>query len=356
MSNSQSSSPSPSDPPADKGRVVVASQSRQVNRLTGVQILATGSYTPPHVVRNEDLAELGYDADWILQRTGIRQRCRAAADQATSDIAFEAATRCLAAGNIDNRDIDLILLATITPDQPTPSTACHVQRMLDSNAPAMDIGAACAGFMYALITGMQFIATGSYQRVLIIGADLMSRTVNPADMKTFPLFGDGAGAVVIGPGSEQQGFHSYTLGADGKGAQLLQMPAGGTRCPATEQSLRDNLQYLTMDGRSVFKWAIRTLSNSINQVLDHSQISASEIDLAILHQANNRIIQAAAEDLGLNTDDVFINLDRYGNTSAASIPLALDEAVRNDRISAGDRILFSGFGAGLSWGSGIWQW
>ncbi len=350
--------PSPnSDSAADSpDRIVVASQSRQVSRLTGVQILATGSYAPPDVVHNEDLAELGYDADWIIQRTGIQSRCKAAADQATSDIAFAAAQDCLANGKIDSNEIDLILLATITPDQPTPSTACHVQRLLASNAPAMDIGAACAGFMYALVTGMQFIATGTYQRILVIGADLMSRTVNPTDKKTYPLFGDGAGAVILGPGSENQGFHSYTLGADGNGASLLQMPAGGTRCPATAEALDQNLQYLTMDGRSVFKWAIRTLSDSINLVLEHSQMSASDIDLTILHQANNRIIQAAAMDLGLKPDDVFVNLNRYGNTSAASIPLALSEANQAGRIASGDRILFSGFGAGLSWGSGVWQW
>ncbi len=346
---------SPSSPP-ETDRIVVASQSRQVSRLTGVQILATGSYAPENVVRNENLAELGYDADWIVKRTGIQARCWAADDQATSDIAYEAAVRCLKNGDVDISEIDLILLATITPDQPTPSTACHVQRMLGSDAPAMDIGAACAGFMYALITGMQFVACGTYKRVLIIGADLMSRTVNPKDMKTFPLFGDGAGAVVISPGTADQGFHSFTLGADGNGAQLLHMPAGGTRCPTTPESLSQELQYLTMDGRSVFKWAIRTLSDSVNQVLDYAEIEPADIDLTILHQANNRIIQAAAADLGLNQDDVFVNLDRYGNTSAASIPLALDEAYQAGLISPNDKILFSGFGAGLSWGSGVWQW
>ena len=232
---------------ADTGnqdRIVVASKSRQVNSLTGVQILASGCYTPENVIANEALAELGYDADWIIQRTGIQSRCRASDDQACSDLAYEAARRCLENGKIDASEIDLILLATITPDQPTPSTACHVQRMLGSNAPAMDLGAACSGFMYALVTGMQFIKTGTYQRVLIIGADLMSRTVNPADTKTFPLFGDGAGAVVIGPGGEEQGFISYTLGADGHGAELLEQPAGGTRCPATVETIAKNLQYL----------------------------------------------------------------------------------------------------------------
>ena len=212
MTNTNSSSS-----PPETDRIVVASKSRQVNRLTGVQILSTGSYAPENVVPNESLAELGYDAEWIVKRTGIQARCWAADDQATSDIAYEAAVRCLKNGNIDISEIDLILLATITPDQPTPSTACHVQRMLGSDAPAMDIGAACAGFMYALITGMQFVACRTYKRVLVIGADLMSRTVNPKDMKTFPLFGDGAGAVVIGPGTPDQGFHSYTLGADGNG-------------------------------------------------------------------------------------------------------------------------------------------
>jgi len=344
---------------ADTGnqdRIVVASKSRQVNSLTGVQILASGCYTPENVIANEALAELGYDADWIIQRTGIQSRCRASDDQACSDLAYEAARRCLENGKIDASEIDLILLATITPDQPTPSTACHVQRMLGSNAPAMDLGAACSGFMYALVTGMQFIKTGTYQRVLIIGADLMSRTVNPADTKTFPLFGDGAGAVVIGPGGEEQGFISYTLGADGHGAELLEQPAGGTRCPATVETLAKNLQYLQMDGRSVFKWAIRTLSDSVNQVLDAASLPADEIDLTIFHQANIRIIDAAANDLGLPADKVFVNLDKYGNTSAASIPLALAEAVEQRLVRPGQNLLISGFGAGLAWGAGVWRW
>ena len=344
---------------ADTGnqdRIVVASKSRQVNSLTGVQILASGCYTPENVIANEALAELGYDADWIIQRTGIQSRCRASDDQACSDLAYEAARRCLENGKINASEIDLILLATITPDQPTPSTACHVQRMLGSNAPAMDLGAACSGFMYALVTGMQFIKTGTYQRVLIIGADLMSRTVNPADTKTFPLFGDGAGAVVIGPGGEEQGFISYTLGADGHGAELLEQPAGGTRCPATVETLAKNLQYLQMDGRSVFKWAIRTLSDSVNQVLDAASLPADEIDLTIFHQANIRIIDAAANDLGLPADKVFVNLDKYGNTSAASIPLALAEAVEQRLVRPGQNLLISGFGAGLAWGAGVWRW
>ena len=334
----------------------MASKSRQVNSLTGVRILASGCYTPENVIANEALAELGYDADWIIQRTGIQSRCRASDDQACSDLAYEAARRCLENGKIDASEIDLILLATITPDQPTPSTACHVQRMLGSNAPAMDLGAACSGFMYALVTGMQFIKTGTYQRVLIIGADLMSRTVNPADTKTFPLFGDGAGAVVIGPGGEEQGFISYTLGADGHGAELLEQPAGGTRCPATVETLAKNLQYLQMDGRSVFKWAIRTLSDSVNQVLDAASLPADEIDLTIFHQANIRIIDAAANDLGLPADKVFVNLDKYGNTSAASIPLALAEAVEQRLVRPGQNLLISGFGAGLAWGAGVWRW
>ncbi len=344
---------------ADTGnqdRIVVASKSRQVNSLTGVQILASGCYTPENVIANEALAELGYDADWIIQRTGIQSRCRASDDQACSDLAYEAARRCLENGKIAASEIDLILLATITPDQPTPSTACHVQRMLGSNAPAMDLGAACSGFMYALVTGMQFIKTGTYQRVLIIGADLMSRTVNPADTKTFPLFGDGAGAVVIGPGGEEQGFISYTLGADGHGAELLEQPAGGTRCPATVETIAKNLQYLQMDGRSVFKWAIRTLSDSVNQVLDAASLPADEIDLTIFHQANIRIIDAAANDLGLPSDKVFVNLDQYGNTSAASIPLALAEAVEQRLVRPGQNLLISGFGAGLAWGAGVWRW
>ena len=244
----------------------------------------------------------------------------------------------------------------MTPDTPTPSTACHVQKALGSGAAAMDLNAACAGFMYALVTGMQFIQTGACQRVLVIGADMMSRTVNPEDEKTYPLFGDGAGAVLLGPGEGDTGLLSYSLGADGAGGELLQIPAGGTREPLTAESLSSGRQFLHMDGRAVFKWAVRTLQEAVDEVVAAAGLNILDIDLAVFHQANTRILAAASEALDLPKQKVFANLEQYGNTSAASIPLALDEAVRQGLISSGHHVLLAGFGAGLAWGAGVLKW
>ena len=341
---------------AKPAALTAGSISRQVNKLTGVQILATGRAAPKRVIHNEELAEHGYDADWIVQRTGIKSRHCAEPEEATSDMAAQAALLCLEAAGVDPAGVDLILVSTITPDQPTPSTACHVQRAIGSSAPAMDIGAACAGFMYAMVTGMQFIHSGTYRHVLVIGADMMSRTVNPEDKKTFPLFGDGAGAVLLGAGSTDQGMLAYTLGADGCGAELLHIPAGGTRNPITVELLERNENFLVMDGRAVFKWAVRTLGESTRQVLEYCGHSIEDIHLALFHQANIRILDAAVENLGIDRERVPVNLDRYGNTSSASIPLVLDEVYREGRIKRGDLVLMSGFGAGLTWGTAIIRW
>ena len=328
----------------------------RLGRITGVQILGTGSYVPEHIVDNADLAEHGYDADWIVQRTGIRQRRRAADDEATSDLAYQAALRCLDQAGADADEVDLVLVATLTPDSPMPSTACLLQhRLANTTAPAMDINAACAGFMYALVTGMQFIQSGCSKRVLVVGADIMSRVVDPADEKTFPLFGDGAGAVLLGAGSDEQGAVSYTLGADGAGAELLNIPAGGSRTPICSADIT-NQRFIHMDGRSVFKWAVRMLSDSVRKVMEDADVAPSEIDLVVFHQANIRIIDSALNDLGLDRDKVVLNLDSYGNTSAASMPLALDEANQAGRIRPGSRILMCGFGAGLAWGASVLQW
>jgi 3-oxoacyl-[acyl-carrier-protein] synthase-3 len=324
--------------------------------LTGVQILATGAYTPATVVRNEDLQQWGYDANWILQRTGICERRRAAAHEATSDLAYQAARQCLENASVAPREVDLILLATMTPDMPCPSTACLLQRCLGATAPAMDVNAACAGFIYALVTGMQFIKTGACRRVLVVGADVMTRAVDPQDRKTFPLFGDGAGAVLLGAGAASQGFLAYTLGADGTSADVLCTPAGGSREPITPDVLAARRQFMRMDGRAVFKWAVRTVHETLRDVLAHAQLTPDDVDLVVLHQANIRIIDAAVADLGVGRSRVFVNLDRYGNTSAASIPLVLDQACRSGDISRGKRLLMAGFGAGLTWGAGVFAW
>ncbi|HYW78935.1 MAG TPA: beta-ketoacyl-ACP synthase III [Thermoguttaceae bacterium] len=322
----------------------------------GVQVVGIGSSVPGNVVRNEDLAALGYDADWIVQRTGILERRHVEPGRATSHLAVEAAQRCIDNAGVDPQDIDLVLVGTYTPDMPLPTTACFVQDRLGLRAPAMDLQAACASFIFAMITGMQYVASGCSQLALIIGADCNSRVVNPNDRRTFPLFGDAAGAVLLQTGGDQQGVLSYAIGADGSGADFLCRPLGGSLTPFSQAKQGDERHYLQMDGRSVFKWAIRLLRETISEVLLDAKMTLDDVDLVIFHQANMRIINAAVKDLGINPEKVFNNLERYGNTSAASIPLAMDEAYREGRIQRGDHILFSGFGAGLAWGTVLMRW
>lgn len=327
-----------------------------MGRLTGFEIAASGSYVPEEIVANEDLAALGCDSDWIVQRTGILERRRASPEQATSDLALRAAQRCLDRAEVSADEVDLILVATITPDHASPSTACHLQRQLGCVAPAMDINAACAGFMYALATAGQFVANGASKCALVVGAEVMSRTINPQDVKTYPLFGDGAGAVLLRPhASDDKGLLSYTLGSEGCGGQMLCIPSGGSRNPITAEAIADGSHYLHMEGRQVFKWAVRTVAESARDCLAYSNLSVEDLDLMILHQANIRIIDSAVSDFGIDRDRVFVNLDRYGNTSAASIPLALDEALTQGQLKAGDKALLCGFGSGLAWGTGILQ-
>jgi 3-oxoacyl-[acyl-carrier-protein] synthase-3 len=328
----------------------------RMGSLMGAQVVGIGSSVPENLIRNEDLAALGYDADWIVQRTGILERRHAEPGVATSDLSVEAARRCIEHAGVDPREIDLVLLGTFTPDMLLPSTACLVQDRLGLCAAAMDIHAACASFIYALITGMQFVATGSSRLVLVIGADCNSRVVDPADERTFPLFGDAAGAVLLAPGSEKQGLLSYAIGSDGSGAELLCRPMGGSRLPFTQAADNDSRHFLHMEGRPIFKWAIRMLRETISETLRAANMTLDDVDLVIFHQANMRIIRSAVQDLGIDSNKVFNNLERYGNTSAASIPLALDEAFQKGRIRPGSHILFSGFGAGLAWGTVLMRW
>lgn len=329
----------------------------RIRSLTGVRIVETGSYVPEVVVTNEDLKRThGFDPDWIWNRTGIRERRFAAPHQATSDLCAQAAIRCLKAADCDPSEIDLLVVGTFTPDMCFPSTACLVQDRLKLNCPAFDIQAACAGFVYALVAAAQFVASGTSKKALVIGGDCNSRVINPGDQKSFPLFGDGAGAVLLEPGSPDQGLVSYQLGSDGSGGDLLNRPACGSRIPPSHEALDQGLQYLTMDGRAVFKWAVRILTDSTLAVLRHASKSVPNVRWFIPHQANIRIINAAGDVLEFPRESVYKNLDRYGNTSAGSIPIALDELVRRGDIDRGDLILSSGFGAGLTWGTLLWRW
>jgi 3-oxoacyl-[acyl-carrier-protein] synthase-3 len=323
----------------------------------GVRILSTGSYVPDAVVTNDHLQQrMGCDPNWVVKQTGIRERRHALPHQATSDLCCEAARACLDRAGVDRRDVDLLLLATITSDMTFPSTACLVQDRLKLNCPAMDLGAACSGFLYALVAACSHLAARTSDLALVVAGDCMSRVSNPADLKTYPLLGDGAGAVLVGRGDPTQGLVSYTLGSDGSGADLLGRKAGGSRLPATAEVLGTGLEYLHMDGRAVFTWAVTILCDTVQDVLADAGLRPGDIDLYVPHQANIRIINAALDVLGIPRGLVFTNLDRYGNTSAASIPLALDEAVADDRIRPGDQVILSGFGAGLTWGTALWRW
>ncbi|HWL07638.1 MAG TPA: beta-ketoacyl-ACP synthase III [Planctomicrobium sp.] len=330
---------------------------RRTSSLLGVQIAGTGSFLPDQVVSNELLnKKYGCDANWIVQRTGILERRHAPPEMATSDMCVEAARRAIRSSGIDPQQIDLLVCGTFTPDFHCPSTACLVQDQLGLDCPAFDTAAACAGFMYSMVTAAQFVATGNAKYALAIGADLNSRIVNPQDQRTFPLFGDGAGAVLITRGSPHQGLLCYQLGSDGSGGPLLDRKAGGTRFPLSIDALAAGDHYMKMDGRSVFKWAVRMLTDTIELVLEKSGKRIDDVSLFLLHQANIRIINAAAEQLGIPEQKLFNNLQKYGNTSAASIPIVLDEAIQAGRLERGDTALMCGFGAGLTWGTGLFRW
>lgn len=341
--------------------VSTESNSRWTQRtqsLTGVQVVGVGSYVPDNVVTNADLQQLyGFDPAWIEQRTGILARRYAAPDQATSDLCIEAARRAIrSARGVQARDIDLVVVGTFSPDFHCPTTANLVQEALRIDAPAMDVQAACSGFVYALATAAQFVATGNSKLALVIGGDCNSRIVNPRDQKVAPLFGDGAGAVLLARGNQHQGLICYQLGSDGGGGNLLDRPSGGTRKPITAEDIDAGSHFLRMDGKNVFKWAVRALTESIDLVLRQSGLSVDDVGLYVLHQANIRIINNAVEQLGIPTNRVYNNLQNYGNTSGGSIPLALDEAIQQGRLSRGDTLLMSGFGAGLTWGTCLFRW
>src|SRR5262245_30293049 len=326
-------------------------------RLMGLRMLGTGSYVPDSIVTNAHLHErFGHDSDWIVKRTGILERRHALPHQATSDLCHEASLRCLGNAGVLPLEFGLIVLATFTPDMSFPSTACLLQDRLKACCAAIEVEAACAGFMYALVTGAAYVLSGFSERCLVVGGDCNSRILNPADVKTYPLFGDGAGAVLIGPGSSDQGLLAVSLGADGSGGDLLSRPACGSRLRASPEALAKGLHYMHMDGRAVFRWAVDILNDTIQDVLKAAELRPSEVDLFIPHQANIRIINAALDTLRIPRTKVYNNLDRYGNTSAGSVPLALDEAVSEGKVRPGQLVVLSGFGAGLAWGTAVMRW
>ncbi|MEW6118180.1 MAG: beta-ketoacyl-ACP synthase III [Nitrospirota bacterium] len=322
------------------------------------RIIATGSYVPERVLTNADLEKMVDTSDeWITERTGIKERRIAAKDEATSDLAYEASKRALKQVDIKPKDLDLIVVATISGDMAIPSTACFLQHRLDAKkAAAFDINAACSGFVYALSVAESFIKTGTYKRVLVVGAETLSRFTDWEDRTTCVLFGDGAGAAVLEATTGESGILSTTIHSDGSLWEFISLPGGGSRTPATRESIKDRLHYIKMKGNETFKVAVRTLEGLVVDTLKSNKLKPSQLQMLIPHQANLRIIKATADRLGLPMDRVMLNIDRYGNTSAASIPIALDEAVRTGRIRTGDFIMLEAFGGGLTWASALIRW
>lgn len=321
-------------------------------------IAGVGVGIPDTVVTNQDLEQrIDTTDEWIVTRTGIRERRIAPPEIATSDLAAQAALQALQNAGKSAEEVDLIVVATATPDMPWPSTACLVQAKIGaSKAAAFDLNAVCSGFVYALWMASQAVETGAYRCVLVIGADILSRQVNWEDRATCVLFGDGAGAVVLTPVEEPYGVLSGVLGADGTGAPLLNVPAGGTREPLSPEVIDQKRHTIHMRGREVFKFAVTIMGEVSVQALEKAGIPPEQVNLFIPHQANIRIIQAAAERLNLPMERVFVNVDRYGNTSAASIPIAIYEAWEQGRLKKGDVAVVVGFGAGLTWGACVLRW
>ncbi len=327
--------------------------------MPNAKISAFGCYVPPGILTNHDLEKLVETTDeWILTRTGIRERHIAAPDQATSDLAAEAARICLAQRGLDARDLDAILVATVTPDMFFPSTACLVQEKLGAaGAWGFDISAACSAFVYGLTTGANLIRGGMHKRVLVIGADCMSRIIDYQDRATCVLFGDGAGAFLLEETQNgEEGFLAHHNEIDGSGGPALMMPAGGSRLPSSEETVRQRLHYVKQEGQAVFKYAVRKMEEASLAVLAKAGIPPSELKALIPHQANLRIIRATAERLGLPEDRVIINIDRYGNTTAGTIPLATRDAFEAGKLQPGDLVLFVSVGAGFTVGANLWRW
>jgi 3-oxoacyl-[acyl-carrier-protein] synthase III len=329
-------------------------------QLRSVGIAGLGMYVPERVLTNHDLERtLDTSDEWIVTRTGIRERRIAAEHQAASDLALPASVEALRVAGIAPDQLDLIVVATCTGDmQSFPATASLLQERLGARrgAAAFDIAAVCSGFVYALEVGAKFVASGMYENVLVVGAEVMSKVLDWTDRTTCILFGDGAGAVVLRPCPEGEGILGSVLGSDGAGACLLNIPAGGSRSPLTPALIEQKQQYVMMKGREVFRFAVEIMGEAAMQALGSAGLTPGDVDLFIPHQANTRIIDAAARRLDLPPSKVFVNVDRYGNTSAASIPMALYEAWRQGRIRPGGVIVTVGFGAGLSWGANVIRW
>lgn len=322
------------------------------------RITGTGSFAPEKVLTNHDIEKIVDTSDeWITERTGIKERRIASADETTSDLAYGAARAALKSAGLKAKEIDLIIVATVSGDMPLPSTACFLQDKLEAKkAAAFDINAACSGFIYGLSAANAYIKSGLFQRVLVVGAEILTKFTDWEDRTTCVLFGDGAGAAILEATDEDRGVMSVKIHSDGSMWDLLHTPGGGSKNPSSKETVKKRMHFIRMRGNETFKVAVRTLESLVIETLEENKLKPSQLSLLIPHQANLRIIQATANRLGLPMERVVVNLDRFGNTSAASIPIALDEAVRNGKVREGDYILLEAFGGGLTWASALIKW
>jgi len=320
-------------------------------------ILGLGCYLPARKLTNKDLEKMVDTSDeWIVTRTGIKERRVAPEEFAASDLGSEAARAAIKDAGLNPEDIDLIITATITGDMAFPSTSCVIQNKIGAvNAAAFDINAACSGFVFGITTAKQYVDSGLYRNVLVIGTEKMTSLVDWTDRSTCVLFGDGAGACVIGKSKDRQ-IISYFIGCDGSGGNLLRLPAGGSRIPATEETVKNKLHFLKMEGNEVFKLAVKVMADAANKAITKAGLLCSDIDLLIPHQANIRILLAVAKKMGLPEEKIFLNIEKYGNMSAASTAVALAEASNEQRIQKGNDVVLVAFGAGLTYGAVVIKW
>ena len=320
-------------------------------------ITGLGAYLPEKILTNAEIEKMVDTTDeWIRTRTGIRERHVAAPDQATSDLALPAAQEAIKNAGLTPQDLELIIVATTSPDMIFPSASCYLQAKLGATCGAFDLAAACSGFAYALSVAEGFVKSGIYKNVLVVGAETITRFINWKDRGTCVLFGDGAGAAVVSRSKDGHGILASYLGADGTQSEVLQIPAGGSRIPPSAESVANGLHYIRMAGPELFKIAVKTMDQAVRKVLEHENLQVKDIDCLIPHQANNRILQAVADRLEIPAEKVFINVDRYGNMSSASTVIALYEAVKTGVVKKGDYVVLVAFGGGLTWGASLLKW
>lgn len=324
------------------------------------KISALGCYVPPGVLTNADLERMVETSnDWIVERTGILERHIADANTATSDLAVEAAKRALSNRGVCGDSVEAIIVCTVTPDMLFPSTACLVQNRIGAHgAWGFDLVAACSGFVYGLTTAAHLVCSGSHKRVMVIGSDTMSRIINYKDRSTCVLFGDGAGAMLVEPAEpgEDAGFIGFLNEIDGSGGDFLKMPAGGSRMPASAETVKQDLHFVHQDGQQVFKYAVKKMFEVCSNLLQRNGLTPNDVSIMIPHQANRRIVAAATERLGIPPEKVLINIEKYGNTTGATIPLATQDALDQGRLKKGDLVLFAAVGAGFTVGANLWRW